>query len=187
MDHRRDRPHSAYQREVLLRGFLNPAGFVLRKQAEASLIPVGEFRDQNGEIISLNPFTVPVGGNALAIVNLEARVPLTRSLQAVPFYDGGNVFRRVGDLFKKRDDTPMPTGNILDAINAANLRAHWTHTVGLGFRIQTPLGGALAVDYGLLLNPPQFLIPQQAPNFDATPAIYRVKRTQIHFRFTQTF
>ncbi|MDQ3668225.1 MAG: BamA/TamA family outer membrane protein [Acidobacteriota bacterium] len=152
-----------------------------------AIIPVGVFRDQDGEIISLNPFTVPIGGNALAIVNLEARIPLTRSLQAVPFYDGGNVFRRVGDLFKKRDDTPVPPGDLLAAINAANLRAHWTHTVGLGFRIQTPLGGALAVDYGLLLNPPQFLIPQQAPNFDATPAIYRTKRTQIHFRFTQTF
>ncbi|MBA2524456.1 MAG: BamA/TamA family outer membrane protein, partial [Pyrinomonadaceae bacterium] len=152
-----------------------------------AIIPVGVFRDQNRKIISLNPFTVPVGGNALAIVNLEARIPLTRSLQAVPFYDGGNVFRRVGDLFKKRVDPPVPPGDLLAAINAANLRAHWTNTVGLGFRIQTPLGGALAVDYGLLLNPLEFLIPQQAPNFDGPPAIYRVKRTQIHFRFTQTF
>jgi outer membrane protein insertion porin family len=152
-----------------------------------ALIPVGVFRDQDGEVISLNPFTVPVGGNALAIVNLEARVPLTRSLQAVPFYDGGNVFRRVGDLFGKSNDTPVPPGDLMAAINAANLRARWSHTVGLGFRIQTPLGGALAVDYGFLLNPPEFLIPQQAPDFLGTPAIYRLKRTQIHFRFTQTF
>lgn len=151
-----------------------------------AIIPEGTFRDQNGEIIFLNPFTVPVGGNALAIVNLEARVPLTRSLQAVPFYDGGNVYRRVGDLFGKRDESPAP-GTLLEAINRANLRAHWTNTVGLGFRIQTPLGGALAVDYGFLLNPPEFLIPQQAPDFDSPPAIYRTKRTQIHFRFTQTF
>jgi hypothetical protein len=148
------------------------------------IIPEGVFRDQDGNIVSLNPFTVPVGGNALAIVNLEARIPLTRSLQAVPFYDGGNVFRRVGDLFKKRDDTTVPPGDALAEINAANLRAHWTNTVGLGFRIQTPLGGALAVDYGLLLNPPEFLIPQQAP---FPPAIFRTKRTQLHFRFTQTF
>jgi outer membrane protein insertion porin family len=151
------------------------------------IIPVGVFRDQEGEIISLNPFTVPVGGNALAVINLEARIPITKSLQAVPFYDGGNVFRRVGDLFGKQEETPVPPGDVLAAINAANLRARWSHTVGLGFRIQTPLGGALAVDYGLLLNPPRFLIPQQAPDFDATPAIYRLKRTQLHFRFTQTF
>jgi outer membrane protein assembly factor BamA len=151
------------------------------------IIPVGVFHDENGEVISLNPFTVPVGGNALAILNLEARIPVGRSLQVVPFYDGGNVFRRVGDLFGKGDETVVPPMNLLDGIKAANLRSHWTNTVGLGFRIQTPLGGALAVDYGLLLNPPEFLIPQQAPNFDAPPAIYRTKRTQIHFRFTQTF
>ena len=144
------------------------------------LMPEGEFRDGNGDVVLLNPFTVPVGGNALAIVNLEARIPVTRAFQVVPFYDGGNVFRRVGDLFGKRKDTPP------NDLAAANLRAHWTNSVGLGFRIQTPLGGALAIDYGFLLNPPQFLIPQ-GPNGEDPPATYRLNRTQVHFRFTQTF
>ncbi len=85
------------------------------------VIPLGQFRDQDDNVVFLNPFTVPVGGNALAVVNLEARVPLTRSVQVVPFYDGGNVFRRVGDLFGKDDPAPVPPGNILAAINAANL------------------------------------------------------------------
>ncbi len=156
------------------------------------IIPQGIFIDQNKKPVVLNPFTVPVGGNALAIVNLEARIPLTKTLQAVPFYDGGNVFRRIGDLFGKHDTTPVPAGDVVAAINAANLRAHWANTVGLGFRIQTPFGGALAIDYGFLLNPPEFLIPQRGPSgnpddFTGTPAIYRLKRTQIHFRFTQTF
>lgn len=152
------------------------------------VIPEGPFRDQNKQIVFLNPFTVPVGGNALAIVNLEARIQLTKSFQAVPFYDGGNVFRRVGDLFGKKDTTPVAPGDILAAINAANLRAHWTNTVGLGFRIQTPLGGALAVDYGFLLKPPEFLIPQRGPNgFDGTPAVFRLKQGHLHFRITQTF
>ncbi|MBC8032208.1 MAG: BamA/TamA family outer membrane protein [Pyrinomonadaceae bacterium] len=154
------------------------------------IIPAGPFIDQNKEPVILNPFTVPVGGNALAIINLEARIPVSKSLQAVPFYDGGNVFRRVGDLFGKKDPAVVPPGDVLAAINAANLRAAWTNTVGLGFRIQTPFGGALAVDYGFLLNPPEFLIPQRGPGgiaYDGTPAIYRLKRTQLHFRFTQTF
>ncbi len=154
------------------------------------IVPTGEFRDQNKNIVRLNPFTVPVGGNALAIVNVEARIPLTRSLQTVPFYDGGNVFRRIGDLFKKRGETSIAPGDIMAAIDAANLRAHWSHTVGLGFRLQTPLGGALAIDYGYLLNPPEFLVPQRGltpDSLDGTPATYRLKRTQIHFRFTQTF
>ncbi len=153
------------------------------------IIPTGEFRNSDGDPVFLNPFTVPVGGNAVAVVNLEARIPLTRSIQAVPFYDGGNVFRRVGDLFGKQDDTVIPPGNVLAAIDAANLRARWSNTVGLGFRFQTPFGGALAVDYGFLFNPPKFLIPQRGPGggFDGTPAIYRLRQTQLHFRFTQTF
>ena len=153
------------------------------------IIPLGPFRDQEKNIVFLNPFTVPIGGNALAVVNLEARIPLTRSLQVVPFYDGGNVFRRIGDLFGKDDPTPVPPGDIIAAINAANLRAHWTHTAGLGLRLQTPFGGALAVDYGFLLNPPEFLIPQRGPGvlFDGTPAIFRLHRGNLHFRITQTF
>lgn len=154
------------------------------------VIPAGEFRDQDKNIVFLNPFTVPVGGNALAVLNLEARVPVTRSVQIVPFYDGGNVFRRIGDLFGKEDTTPVPPGDILAAINKANLRAHWTNTVGLGLRLQTPFGGALAVDYGFLLQPPEFLVPQRGPGgvlFDGTPAVFRLHRGNLHFRITQTF
>ncbi len=154
------------------------------------VIPAGQFRDSDNELVFLNPFTVPVGGNALAVVNLEARIPITRSVQVVPFYDGGNVFRRVGDLFGKEDPTPIPPGDLLAAINAANLRANWTNTVGLGFRLTLPFGGALAVDYGFLLNPPEFLIPQRGPDgiqFNGTPAVFRLHRGNLHFRITQTF
>lgn len=154
------------------------------------VIPLGQFRDSNNNVVFLNPFTVPVGGNALAVTNLEARIPLTKSVQVVPFYDGGNVFRRIDDLFGKHDTEPVPPGDLMAAINAANLRAHWTNTIGLGFRFQTPFGGAFAVDYGFLLNPPEFLIPQRNPNgitFDGTPAVFRLHRTALHFRITQTF
>lgn len=153
------------------------------------VIPLGEFRDSNNNVVFLNPFTVPVGGNALAVVNLEARVPLTRGTQVVPFYDGGNVYRRVGDLFGKSNPDPVPPGDLLASIKAANLKARWTNTVGLGFRWTTPFGGALAVDYGFLLNPPEFLIPQRGigGGFDGTPSVFRLHRGAFHFRITQTF
>lgn len=152
-----------------------------------AIVTEGTFLTQNKKVVFLNPFTVPVGGNALAVLNLEARIPATRELQVVPFYDGGNVFRRVGDLFGRHEKPD--TTNILTLINSLNLRSHWTHTVGLGFRIQTPLGGALALDYGFLLRPPEFLVPQRgvSGNFDGTPAIYRLPRGQVQVRFTQTF
>jgi outer membrane protein insertion porin family len=140
----------------------------------------GLVRDKNGKLIRLNPFLVPIGGNAEAIANLEARVQLTKLFQVVPFYDGGNVFRHAGDIFRKGGRPNDP--NLTD-IERVNLRAQWTHTVGLGFRIKTPIGGSLAIDYGFLLNPPEFLLPQRMDG----PATIRPKSSQIHFRFTQTF
>jgi outer membrane protein insertion porin family len=129
------------------------------------IVPQGFFRNSDGEQVFLSPFTVPFGGNALAIVNLEARVPVSDSIRAVPFYDGGNVFRRVADIFRSPD---IPDNDVF----RQNLRARWTHTVG-----------EFAVDYGVLLNPPRFLIPQ----IDGSNATFQPRRTQLHFRFAQAF
>jgi len=148
-------------------------GFGYEEAGPRVVIQGGIFRNNDGDLVTLNPFLVPIGGNALAVVNLEARTPLTKVFQVVPFYDGGNVFWRVGDIF----------GRELRPGEDPNLRVKWTHTVGLGLRIKTPLGGALAIDYGFLLNPPEFLLDPTA----ADPQIIRLKHGQLHFRFTQTF
>jgi outer membrane protein assembly complex protein YaeT len=139
----------------------------------AFLPPCGTFRNQKGEPVTINPFTVPIGGNAVAVVNLEARVGLTRNLQAVPFYDGGNVFDNVRDLFRPGK---------CEAGRDPNACQKWTHTVGLGLRLKTPLG-SLGADWAYLLNPPEFVVPQ----FGGGTAIHRLKNSQIHFRFGQTF
>ena len=141
-----------------------------------TIVPQGQFRNRDGEPVFLEPFTIPFGGNALAIVNLEARVPFTDLFSIVPFYDGGNVFRRVGDIFKSSDAADETD------VFRRNLRAVWSHTVGLGLRLNTPFG-KVGLDYGYLLNPPEFLIPQQ----DGTNAIFRPHQGQIHFRFSQSF
>jgi outer membrane protein insertion porin family len=149
------------------------------------IVPQGQFHDTSGNPVGVNPFTVPIGGNAQVISNLEARIPVNPNVQVVPFYDGGNVFRSIGDIFHPKP--PTPTGNFVEDVNAQNLRVRWSHTVGLGFRLKTPLGGALAVDYGFLLNPSEFLIPQFLNTAHPTTAIYRLHQGQIQFRFTQTF
>lgn len=141
-----------------------------------AIVPQGFFRDSNGDQVFLSPFTVPFGGNALAIVNLEARVPVTENFRIVPFYDGGNVFRRVSDIFNPPD---VPANDVF----RQNLRALWTHTVGLGLRIKAPIGGEFAIDYGYLLNPPTFLIPQPV----GPPANLIPHQGQLHFRFSQAF
>ncbi len=75
--------------------------------------------------------TVPVGGNALLILNSEFRipVPLKQGLGVVAFYDGGNVFRDV------------------------TFKGQYTNSVGFGLRYATPVG-PVRVDIGHLLNAP---------------------------------
>jgi outer membrane protein insertion porin family len=142
----------------------------------AVVVPTGIFHNSDGEPVFLDPFTIPFGGNALAVVNLEARIPLTKSIRAVPFYDGGNVFKDPKNIFNPADSDP-------NNVNAANLRAVWTHTIGFGLRLKTPFGGEFAIDYGHLLNPPRFVIPQvNAPN-----AIYQLRQDHVHFRFSHAF
>jgi outer membrane protein assembly complex protein YaeT len=153
-----------------------PTGSTLESQTQGNTCVGGVFRNMSGDPVTLNPFTVPIGGNAMAVVNLEARVPLTKTFQIVPFYDGGNVFRRIGDIFGRNDRQPG------DTLNQRNLRVQWTHTVGLGLRLRTPVG-ALGIDYGFLLNPPEFELPQAT----GIPAIIRPRRAQLHFRFGQAF
>lgn len=132
----------------------------------------GLFRNSKHELVRLDPFTVPVGGNALAVVNLEARMPVGRMFQLTPFYDGGNVFHTVKELFGRKDPNENP-----------NLQSRWTNTLGLGFGVKTPFGGTISIDYGYLLNPPVFILPQA----NGDTAFYRLPHRQIHFRFTTAF
>ncbi|HZN11468.1 MAG TPA: translocation/assembly module TamB domain-containing protein, partial [Blastocatellia bacterium] len=102
------------------------------------------------------PTLVPLGGDASVLLNFEFRYPLTKRLRLVPFYDLGNVFRRVGD------------------ISWANM----TNTVGLGLRVDTPVG-PIGVDYGFLIDPPAFVTQ--------SGAVLRQPRGAFHIRFGQTF
>ncbi|HEY8459399.1 MAG TPA: BamA/TamA family outer membrane protein, partial [Blastocatellia bacterium] len=80
------------------------------------------------------PTLVPIGGDALVIFNFELRFPLSRRWRLVPFYDLGNVFRRIGDISF----------------------AGMTNSVGLGLRFNTPIG-PVGADYGYLIDPPFFI------------------------------
>jgi outer membrane protein assembly complex protein YaeT len=102
------------------------------------------------------PALVAVGGNALTIFNFELRYPLSRRFRIVPFYDLGNVFPLVSDI---------RFGGM-------------TNSVGLGIRVNTPIG-PVGVDYGFLLDPPSFVTN--------SGAVLRQPRGAIHIRFGQSF
>jgi outer membrane protein insertion porin family len=76
---------------------------------------------------------VPEGGNELLLINSEARIPIPfkKGLSLVTFYDGGNVFPKVGF----HDFTSLYSNN-----------------VGLGLRYATPIG-PVRIDIGQNLNP----------------------------------
>jgi outer membrane protein assembly factor BamA len=76
---------------------------------------------------------VPSGGNEQLILNSEARIPLPikKDLGLVVFYDGGNVFPRVG---------------------FHDFASLYTNSVGLGLRYATPVG-PIRIDLGHNLNP----------------------------------
>jgi outer membrane protein insertion porin family len=83
--------------------------------------------------------TVPVGGDELFIVNSELRIPINydlplvhKNLGVVPFYDGGNVYQRIG---------------------FHNFGADYSHSLGIGLRYKTPVG-PIRIDVGHNLNPP---------------------------------
>jgi outer membrane protein insertion porin family len=76
---------------------------------------------------------VPAGGNQMLILNAEARIPLPikKGLSIVPFYDGGNVFPRVG---------------------FHQFTSLYSNNVGIGLRYNTPIG-PIRFDLGQNLNP----------------------------------
>lgn len=76
---------------------------------------------------------VPSGGNELLVINAEPRIPLPikKGLSIVPFYDGGNVFPRIGF----HDFTSL-----------------YSNSVGIGLRYATPVG-PIRIDVGHNLNP----------------------------------
>jgi hypothetical protein len=84
--------------------------------------------------------TIPVGGNAVFVFNLELRIRdpfFPTVLQYVPFVDGGQVWTQVPN------------------VNNFHLLKSLLVTPGLGFRIATPLGPVqLSLGYNAHQNQP---------------------------------
>lgn len=81
----------------------------------------------------------PLGGASLAVGNIEYTYPLFSFLKVAAFYDVGNVWEKMGDIFSNKDANGV--------INSGGLKSG----IGLGLRIRTPIG-PIMLDYGIPLD-----------------------------------
>jgi outer membrane protein insertion porin family len=102
----------------------------------------------------------PLGGASMAIGNIEYTYPLFSFLKVAAFYDVGNVWEKIGDIFSNKDANGVA--------NSGGLKS----SVGLGLRIKTPIG-PIMLDYG---------IP-----FDKEPGESDKKSGQFHFSASHGF
>jgi outer membrane protein insertion porin family len=102
----------------------------------------------------------PLGGASMAIANVEYTYPLFSFLKIAAFYDIGNVWEKVGDIFSNKD------------ANGVSNSGGFKSSVGLGLRIKTPIG-PIMLDYG---------IP-----FDKEPGEDSKKSGQFHFSASHNF
>lgn len=81
----------------------------------------------------------PLGGAAMAVGNIEYTYPLFTFLKVAAFYDVGNVWEKMADIFSSKD-----------ANGVANTGG-FKSGVGLGLRIKTPIG-PIMLDYGIPMD-----------------------------------
>ncbi len=89
----------------------------------------GFSQDQLGTPETLDANGVPLGGNAVVVLNAELRIPVWHDIGAVTFVDAGNVFAKVNDF---------ALGDIRGAL-------------GVGLRYRSPIG-PLRFDIGFKLD-----------------------------------
>jgi outer membrane protein assembly complex protein YaeT len=85
--------------------------------------------DRLGNAETITPSGFPKGGNGVIILNAELRVSVTRSIQAVGFLDGGNVYPQASD------------------IDVTDMRGAY----GFGARYRSPVG-PIRIDLGFKMN-----------------------------------
>lgn len=81
----------------------------------------------------------PLGGESLAVGNIEYTYPLFSFLKVAAFYDVGNVWEKMGDIFSNK--------NANGIANSGGFKSG----IGLGLRIKTPIG-PIMLDYGIPMD-----------------------------------
>ncbi|MDD5097964.1 MAG: outer membrane protein assembly factor BamA, partial [Candidatus Omnitrophica bacterium] len=120
-------PYSSTEKLPISERFFAGGAYTIRGYEERKVGPV----DSAGD---------PLGGASMVVGNIEYTYPLFSFLKVAAFYDVGNVWEKLGDIFSNKD-----------ANNVQN-SGGFKSGIGLGLRIKTPIG-PIMLDYGLPMDP----------------------------------
>jgi len=120
-------PYSSTEKMPIGERFFAGGAYTIRGYKERRVGPV----DVNGD---------PLGGASMIVGNIEYTYPLFSFLKVAAFYDVGNVWEKLGDIFSSQD------GN--GGLNSGGFKSG----VGIGLRINTPIG-PIMLDYGFPMDP----------------------------------
>lgn len=119
-------PYSSTEKIPISERFFAGGVYTIRGYEERSVGPV-------------DSDSAPLGGASMVVGNIEYTYPLFSFLKIAAFYDVGNVWNKLGDIFSSEDTTdPLNTGGLKSGI-------------GLGLRINTPIG-PIMLDYGIPMD-----------------------------------
>jgi outer membrane protein insertion porin family len=120
-------PYSSTEKIPISERFFAGGAYTIRGYEERKVGPV----DNNGD---------PLGGASMVVGNIEYTYPLFSFLKVAAFYDVGNVWEKLGDIFSSQD------GN--GGLNSGGIKSG----LGIGLRIKTPIG-PIMLDYGFPMDP----------------------------------
>lgn len=120
-------PYGDTEKVPISERFFAGGAYTIRGYEERKVGPV----DNNGD---------PLGGASMAVANIEYTYPLFSFLKVAAFYDVGNVWEKMGDIFSSSDGT--------GGLNSGGLKSG----LGIGLRIKTPIG-PIMLDYGFPMDP----------------------------------
>ncbi len=142
-------PYGSTEKIPIYERFFAGGAYTIRGYEERKVGPVSSGSDHD-----------PIGGASMVVGNIEYTYPLFSFLKVAAFYDVGNVWEKIGDMFSNKNANGVE--------NSGGLKS----SVGLGLRIKTPIG-PIMLDYG---------IP-----FDKEPGESDKKSGQFHFSASHGF
>ncbi|MFA4993582.1 MAG: outer membrane protein assembly factor, partial [Candidatus Omnitrophota bacterium] len=121
-------PYGSTEKIPIYERFFAGGAYTIRGYGERKVGPASDSGDHD-----------PLGGASMAIGNIEYTYPLFSFLKVAAFYDVGNVWEKIGDMFSNKDANGVA--------NSGGLKSAF----GLGLRIKTPIG-PIMLDYGIPMD-----------------------------------